>query len=290
MSPTRVALASSARRIAAPGAIAGLMAFTLLAGCSGIPASSGQAVSDPLEGVNRAVFTANDVIDIVLIEPASIAYETVMPPQVRDVVRNVIGNVREPVTTVNALLQGDGDAAAASFGRFMTNTILGLGGIADVATQAGLPQKKRDFGQTLGGWGVDAGPYLVLPLLGPSTARDAAGLGLESMADPLRIGLAVTDTPAGQENRVLGGRAALSGLDERLRNAEVINDVKRNSIDRYATMRSLYLQSREAGVRDIAPEVVPNAAPEFPDFGIGIHGGPPLSTVTAPKPLLKPVH
>lgn len=230
-----------------------------LAGCATKPATTeaDTAISDPLEVPNRFVFAVNEAADILLIRPVAEVYVGVVPDPVRQVVHNFIQNLMAPIYIANNLLQGNFEGAQVATGRFMTNTILGIGGLADVAAEAGLPEKPADFGQTLGVWGVGTGPYLVLPLLGPSNVRDAVGYGVDSFGDPFRIW-----TNAVGQDGVQLGRSVTSGIDRRSQLLREIDDLRRNSIDFYATVRSLYAQQRNAAIRGTAAP----ASPEFPEF------------------------
>jgi phospholipid-binding lipoprotein MlaA len=136
----------------------------------------GEDDNDPLEGLNRGIFEFNRVVDGVLIKPAAQIYRGVLPQQAQDSVRSFLRNLRSPVILANDVLQGDMDRAGSTIGRFLVNTTLGIGGLFDVASELGMPFHDEDFGQTLAVWGVGEGPYLVLPLLGPSNPRDAVGL------------------------------------------------------------------------------------------------------------------
>ena len=232
-----------------------------LAGCASGPRGAAQEeVNDPLEVPNRFVFAVNDAADILVIRPAAEIYYGVVPDPVRDAVQNVLDTLLAPLVIGNSLLQGDLQNAQNATGRFMTNTILGLGGILDVASAAGVPAyRTEDFGQTLGVWGVGEGPYLVLPLLGRSNVRDAVGYGVDSLADPMRIG-----TNAAGTKSVLYGRAGSSAVDTRSRLLREVDDLRRNSLDLYATTRSLYGQQRNAAIRNSTTNG-PQDFPEFPD-------------------------
>lgn len=225
-----------------------------LGGCATQPTAD-SAVYDPLEPVNRGVFAVNEAVDKALIKPAAQGYVYVVPDPVRDSVQSFIRNLLSPLTIANNLLQGDFDGAVQATGRFMTNTILGAGGIADVATQAGNPWASEDFGQTMAVWGVGDGPYIVLPLLGPSNLRDATGYAVDTIGDPVRIWGVSTD-----HEELLWARNGASGVDRRSRLLDEVDDLRRNSIDMYATVRSLYAQQRAAAIRDQS-----NSAPQ-PDF------------------------
>lgn len=230
-----------------------------LAGCaSGPRGAANEEVSDPLEVPNRFVFAMNEAADVLVIRPAAEVYHGVVPDPVRDAVQNVLDTLLAPLVIGNSLLQGDLQNAQNATGRFMTNTILGLGGILDIASAAGVPAyRTEDFGQTLGVWGVGEGPYLVLPLLGRSNARDAVGYAVDSIADPVRIGANAADTKG-----VLYGRAATSAIDTRSRLLREVDDLRRNSLDFYATTRSLYSQQRNAAIRNSTT----NGTQEFPEF------------------------
>jgi len=240
---------------------AAVAAFALVAtGCASTPATSDvdAAISDPLEIPNRFVFAANEATDILLIRPATEIYVGAVPDPVRQAVHNFIQNLLSPLYIANNLLQGDFQGAQLVTGRFMTNSILGIGGLADVAKEVGLPeQQPEDFGQTLAVWGLGSGPYLVLPLIGPSNARDAVGFGVDTVADPVRIWAYGTD-----HKNLLWGRSSANVVDRRSQLLTEIDDLRRNSLDFYATARSLYAQQRAAAIRDNAAV----AAPEFPDF------------------------
>ena len=205
-----------------------------------------EVVSDPLEPVNRAIFTFNDVLDTILIRPLAIAYHFVFPEPVREGVHNALGNLKAPIVLANELLQGDFEGADVVTRRFVFNTTLGLGGLIDVAEMHGLPANDpEDFGQTLASWGVGSGPYLVLPVLGPSNMRDVVGDVVDGIADPWN---AYARSHDGDEFMI--GRSVLTALDKRSRNLKTYDDLKESSVDLYATMRSIYDQRREILISD----------------------------------------
>ena len=140
--------------------------------------------NDPLEPLNRASFFVNDGIDTLVLRPAAEAYRIFVAPEIRTGVRNVLGNLRTPVILLNDLLQGEGYRAGETVGRFVLNTTLGVLGIFDVATDLGLPGHGEDFGQTLAHWGATEGPYLFIPVLGPSNPRDLTGAGVDAVSNP----------------------------------------------------------------------------------------------------------
>jgi phospholipid-binding lipoprotein MlaA len=211
--------------------------------------------NDPLEPVNRGIFSVNVTLDDYVIKPTAQAYHDWLPDPVRDSIHNFLTNLRSPVIMFNDGLQGQGKLAGDTFARFWLNTFLGIGGIFDVGTRAGIPFHDADFGQTLGVWGVPAGPYLVLPLLGPSNPRDAVGLAADTLADPMN-GFLRSEGDAGTAAQY--GRAVLSGIDLRSRNLEILDRIRSTSLDYYATIRSLYDQRRASQIRHEAP---PDANP-----------------------------
>lgn len=203
---------------------------------------------DPIEPVNRFVFAINETLDIFILRPAAETYRFLLPEVVRDSVRNFLRNLKTPVLFLNHLWQGKEEQASDILVRFGINTTLGLGGLIDVAAMWGYEYRSEDFGQTLGVYGVEPGPYLVLPLFGPSSLRDAFGRGVDSAIDPLSYVLQYADVE--RDTEILLGRAALEGLDTRSRNIENLDELKRDSVDFYARVRSLYLQFRDAEIRD----------------------------------------
>ena len=224
-----------------------LAAALLVLAAPGLAAPALAVVSedDPLEPVNRAVFEFNRVVDGLVIEPAARVYRMVFPRIVRDGIRNAVANLATPVVLANDLLQGEFERAELTLGRFMLNTTLGLGGIIDIGAHVGMPERHyEDFGQTLAVWGVGSGPYLVLPILGPSNPRDALGYGVDFLFDPFAL-LAPTEATL--------GRGAASGVSLREENLETLAELERTSLDYYASVRTLYRQMRAAAIRQGAP-------------------------------------
>lgn len=217
-----------------------------LAACATAPPTEGGAVdeaNDPLEPVNRGIFAFNRTIDGLLLKPAAQIYRGVVPEEGRKGVHNLLVNWTSPVTFLNDILQGDMDRATVTLGRFFINTGFGFGGLLDVATAWGAePARDEDFGQTLAVWGVGEGPYLMLPILGPSNPRDAVGRAVDALSDPLSYVLLGTD------GRL--ARAAATAVDTRSRYLDRIDELERTSIDFYAALRSLYRQSRDAEIRN----------------------------------------
>ncbi len=202
------------------------------------------ARADPFESFNRSVFAFNDAVDQAVLKPVAKGYEAVVPRPARDMVGNFFGNLADLWTAANQLLQGKPAEAFSDLSRFVVNTTFGFGGIADVASEMGFEKHDEDFGQTLGVWGVPSGPYLVLPLLGPSSFRDAPARGLDMVADPLNeIG------SRGQANnlwltRLIDGRARLFPAERVLEGA---------ALDKYSFTRDAWLQRRRNQVHDGNP-------------------------------------
>jgi phospholipid-binding lipoprotein MlaA len=204
--------------------------------------ASAQELADPIEPVNRAIFAFNNTLDRYALEPIARGYRAVTPQAVRRSVRNFLANLRSPIVFANDLLQGERDRAGTTLARFMINTTLGIGGLFDAAEVFGHSRHSEDLGQTLGVWGVGPGPFLMLPLLGPSSVRDATGLVGDTLADPLN------QCCIGFEERV--ARTASDVVSNREASIELIDDLRRNSIDVYATLRSAYAQRRATEIRN----------------------------------------
>lgn len=220
--------------------------------------------NDPFEGSNRFFFGVNQVVDDVILRPTAIVYRSVLPDFAQDGVHNFLGNLNSPVILVNDLLQGEGDRAGNTVVRFGINSTVGVLGLFDVATDWGYPYHDEDFGQTLAVWGVGDGPYFYFPIMGPSSARDFTGFVVDRAFDPL------TYVGWGDDYEYVPiARTVLNVLDLRSRNIETLDDIERTSVDYYASIRSLYRQSRADSIRNGAP------GSQLPDFESG--GG-----ITAP--------
>ncbi|GAB5471572.1 MAG: hypothetical protein Kilf2KO_46020 [Rhodospirillales bacterium] len=244
--------------------MAGLLALSLLGGCaSSQSADDGFGDdNDPLEFVNRFTFAINGAIDAVVVQPAAATYRFLVPDPVQDSIRNATRNLGAPVVLFNDLFQGEWERAETTAMRFLINSTLGVAGLFDVAAEWGYDYHDEDFGQTLAVWGVGEGFYLVVPVLGPSSARDAAGMVVDSFLDPWPYVLDfATDLSDDEITYVFLGRRALEGLDLRARNIEVIDSLKADSIDYYSRLRSLYRQNRESEIRNGRPAEIP-----LPDF------------------------
>jgi phospholipid-binding lipoprotein MlaA len=193
---------------------------------------------DPLEPLNRAVFGFNEALDDAIILPLTHGYMVVTPDPVEAGLANAFDNVGEPMTFANQLLQGKPRASATTFARFGVNTTLGIAGLFDVASGMGLPRGDEDLGQTFGVWGVPSGPYLVLPVLGSSSMRDAAGRALST---PLTVPYYIDDTEA---------LVAYQSLQILSTSAQLIDARDAVTGDRYLLLRDAYLQRREFLVND----------------------------------------
>jgi phospholipid-binding lipoprotein MlaA len=236
---------TASARGAASCAIA-LFLLTSLAGCATPPSSPAAraaflANDDPLEPLNRKIFAANEVADRFVLKPVAKAYVAIVPAGGRDTVRRVLDNMKEPILFINNTLQGRFRPAGITLGRLALNTTIGLGGIFDVAKMWGLPREPADFGETLYSWGVPSGPYLVLPLLGPSNPRDAIGMGIDSYADPVTY---LADAYDLQSLTI--ARLVADGIDRRARALGELDTLQESSLDFYAELRSLAQQSRAA--------------------------------------------
>ncbi len=197
-----------------------------------------EEIHDPLEPVNRAVFAVNDGLDLVIIRPIAEIYRTFLPGFLRRGIGNFLSNVATPVTLANDLLQGELVRAENTMVRFMLNTTAGLGGLNDVATEVGYERHTEDFGQTLATWGLPSGPYLVLPVLGPSTPRHAVGRVVDLFANPWFWLLADEDiytrlTPT-----------AVTVINARSEVIDELDTVRETSPDYYSSIRNLYIQNR----------------------------------------------
>lgn len=199
---------------------------------------------DPFEATNRRILDLNFALDDALFKPVAQAYRDVLGPWPRARIRNVLENLNEPGVAANRLLQGRPVEAGTSVMRFVINTTFGLGGLFDLEPVGGPPRQVADFGQTLAAWGVGDGPYLMLPIAGPSNPREFVGLVSNGFLNPVNY-------PAPFVTSL--GRGVALGLDERERNIETIEDLRSNSLDPYARLRSLWRQYRDAQLGRTAP-------------------------------------
>ena len=215
--------------------------FLVISGCATGPQANPR---DPLEPLNRTVFGFNEVVDNAVLKPVATVYTKVTPALVRTGVTNFFSNLTEVWSTANNALQFKGREAVESWMRFSINTVFGLGGIFDLATDMGLERHKEDFGQTLGSWGVPSGPYLVLPLLGSSTVRDTAALPLDMQGNALNA------VPHSGDRDRLTGLNLVNTRANLLRASAVLDDA---ALDKYTFSRDFYLQARRSEVYDGNP-------------------------------------
>lgn len=196
---------------------------------------------DPFEGYNRAMFSFNYQVDKYVIKPVAEGYRTVTTPFIRERISSVIDNLKEPISAGNHLLQADPEASVKSLSRFVINSTLGLVGMFDVAEGWGLPKDKTTFNETFAKWCIPQGPFIVLPLLGPSTPRAATGMALDFVFDPVYW---ATYQDANVHDKASWGYAIAQGITAREAALDILDDLERNSVDFYATMRSAYLQNQ----------------------------------------------
>lgn len=214
--------------------VAGGAVLVLLAGCATGPDANPR---DPLEPLNRGVYQFNDAVDRAVLKPVAEGYVAAVPRPVRTGVSNFFGNWRDLWSAVNALLQARLQPAAENAMRFSVNTVLGFGGVLDLASEMGIPRTTLDFGHTLGRWGVPPGPYVVLPLLGPSTVRETVALPVDRQGDPVSEGIDHIPTRnTTQALRIVDTRASV------LRAGELLEEA---ALDKYSFTRDAYLARRQ---------------------------------------------
>jgi len=234
--------------IVAAGTFLGVSSF--LGGCATAPDPQDEAAveayqeaNDPLEPMNRYFFNVNLFLDEMVLKPFAGWYHIALPDPAEDAVRNALRNANSPVILANDIFQGEMRRAGTTIGRFLVNSTIGIGGLIDVADMMGLKYHDEDFGQTLAVWGSGEGPYLHLPILGPSNPRDATGRLVDYVLDPLTwVGYVYN---VSYINTIRSGTEA---LDTRARNLEAIDELKKGSLDFYATIRSLYRQRRNDAI------------------------------------------
>jgi len=219
------------------------------------PTAHAQENPDPWEGLNRDLYALHDAIDRAVLEPVARGYRAVTPTPVRDGVRNVLRNLRSPVILANDLLQGEGERAGVTLARFGVNSTLGILGVFDPASDLGLDRHEEDFGQTLAVWGVESGPYVFVPLMGPTTVRDSAGRIVDMAFDPF--------TWAGGDD-VRDARAArgvVTAVSAREGVIDSVDAIRRDSVDPYVSIRSSYGLLRESAIQNGRTDVE-----DLPDF------------------------
>lgn len=244
--------------LVAPASAADTVPSPAPAASAPVAAEAGVAVAapvvrsrkDPFEGWNRGVFSFNEAVDTAVLKPAAQAYRDVVPEYLRGLVDNVFGNIADAWSVINHFLQGKVESGLTMGMRVVTNSVLGFGGLLDIGTEIGLERQSEDFGQTLGRWGMPPGPYLVLPILGPSTLRDTAALAADMQVSPSTF---IDDTRATQLSvtllQAVSTRAGLLGA------SKVLDDV---ALDKYSFLRDAYLARRRNQVYDGNPPEVPD--------------------------------
>ena len=268
-----------------------LLAAALLAAGGAVQAQAQtqqpQAASspaDPFQGFNRSIFNFNEGLDRTIVRPVATAYRDVVPSPVRTGLGNFIGNFSDAWSAVNQFLQGKGEAGLSMTFRVLVNTTFGLGGFVDWATPMGLERQSEDFGQTLGRWGLGSGPYIVLPVLGPSSLRDTAGLTLDLQTSPSDVLFGPTrDVAIAATVQVVHRRSELLGA------TDVVDQI---ALDKYQFVRDGYLARR----RNLVYDGNPPELPEEPDDADGADAGtqpapatlnpaaPPVAPAPAPAP------
>ena len=236
-----------------------LTASLALAGCVAPPTgaaqtASGEDFNDPFEETNRAIFRFNQAVDEAVLLPAARAYRTVVPPPARQSLHDFLQNLNGPVIFANDVFQGHPELAANTFARLAINTTVGVGGMFDVATLAGIPYHSNDMGVTLATWGFAEGPYVVAPVLGPSNPRDGIGMGVDQFISP--YGYLMDEGPA---NWFGLSRFVLDGIDTRASVLDELDSIERSSVDFYAQIRSLWRQKRAKDLNNgIPPPLKPD--------------------------------
>ena len=225
--------------------------LAVVAGCAHQPGGMAEAYRDPYEPFNRKVYALNKGLDHYVLLPGAKGYRLTVPAAARRGVSGGMTNLGEPLSFANAGLQGKPKEASHTLARFLVNTIFGVAGLVDVATDWGLPEQYEDFGQTFAVWGFSSGPYLMLPFFGPSTLRDGVGLGVEFIVDPVPY-VRNRLTPWHFSNTV--EEFGLKALDLRSGLIDAGADgALAASLDEYATIRSAYLQHRQSQIYDGNP-------------------------------------
>jgi phospholipid-binding lipoprotein MlaA len=246
----------------APQALAALLALALLGGCATVPPGETRARSDPWEPFNRDMFAFNDAIDAAVLKPVAKAYVDVVPQFMRTGVSNFLGNIVDVWSTINLFLQGKPQAGLEMWMRVASNTVFGVAGLFDPATEFGLERRVEDLGQTFGWWGMGSGPYLVLPFFGPSDVRDAGALVFDVTAvEPGRLFHTIPARNTAIVLQVIDKRASLFPAEKLLEGI---------ALDRYTLIRDAYLSRRRSLVYDGNPpddEESDDASPNNPSPG-----------------------
>ena len=245
------------KKIIITSIITALLSINVNAGTDGENNISKNAkpVKDCFEKLNRATFSLNKSLDNVIFEPVAKAYR-VLPSPIRTGTSNALINISSLITIPNNILQGEFKTAGINTGRFVVNTTIGIIGIFDVAEKMGFSEyEKEDYGQTLGKWGVGAGCYVVLPVLGPSTVRDTVGSFINVLGGDPYYNASTHGNNEYLSDSIYMTTKVLSGVDFRAKNLESIDNLEKNSMDFYASVRSLYLQDRQQKIKNSNPTI-----------------------------------
>jgi len=242
------------------------------------PSAGSAANPDPWETFNRAGFAIHQAIDHAVLRPVAMAYQHVLPAPLRDGVHNILSNLGEPAVLANDLLQGRLHQARLTTGRLIANTTLGVGGVFDVASKMGAPHHDNGFDITLGRYSVKPGPYLFIPLVGPSSVRGLVGAGVDALFDPLHW------VKYPNSNTVSIVRIVVGGVDTRARVDDQLQALMSDATDPYATLRSVYIQNEESQVNAGRPA----ADQPLPDFGDSTPAPGSPAPVAAPPSVQAP--
>lgn len=218
-----------------------VLLLAILSGCASIPPNAGSDPRDPFERYNRNMFTFNHELDKKIIKPVATVYSDYLPTFFQTIIGNFFGNIGDVWTAANNFLQGKPRDGTSDVMRVVINSTIGLAGLLDIGTPAGLPKHDEDFGQTLGVWGVKSGPYVVLPFFGSSTLRDSVAKPVDLYADPLGYAENIRFRNSARAVRIVDDRAAALGASSLIEGA---------ALDPYEFMRDAYLQRRASRVGD----------------------------------------
>ncbi|WP_428377426.1 MlaA family lipoprotein [Lichenicoccus sp.] len=270
-------------------AVSLLSLLAMIAGCATPPAASDpdavadfKSTNDPLEPTNRFFYAVNDGILTYALTPVARQYRALVPQPVRTGIHNVLNNMGMPVQFVDDVLEAKSRRAGDTFMRFALNTTVGIGGVLDVAKQAGYPDHNADGGTTLALWGVPAGPYLYLPVFGPSGLRDGIGRGMDAAYSPF------TWLSFDGSNSLGWSQAGLGALDQTSAHLKDIEQVKAGALDPYATFRSLYRQLRVSQVNAIRNDDRATVPDWYPNAGPNQATRPRTPVGLSPRPVLTP--
>lgn len=266
-------------------ALAALVGALVIGGAPAAQAASSHAPGDPWEKINRFAYAVEGALDRVIFHPAAVLFKNIAPGPIGHGLHNLVINLSEPNAFVNDLLQGRFKRASVPAGRFVTNTTIGLLGLFDVATDMGMVHHDNEFGVTLGVWGSGPGPYMYVPLVGPTTVRDIVGAAIDALIDPIHW--------ASYANRpeLSAARTLVGGLDKRVMTEAQLNALLADAADPYATLRSVYLQNKEGeihgegvpleGLPTFDEPALPTAPQPATAGATPVEETPPIATATA---------